>query len=49
MGNICCISLKNSSEKPFNEFYIIHSPRNIWRPIAPKRKRYPSPKILRDR
>jgi hypothetical protein len=46
MGNICCMSLEDSSEKPFNS-YVILSPRNTWRPNAPKKKRYKSPKINR--
>ena len=46
MGNICCMSLEDSSEIPFNGCVIL-SPRNTWRPNAPKKKRYKSPKINR--
>ena len=42
MGNICCASLDDASEMPFNG-YVILSPRNTWRPNPPEKKRYISP------
>lgn len=42
MGNICCASLDDASEMPFNG-YVILSPRNTWRPNPPEKKRYKSP------
>ena len=46
MGNICCASLDNATDMPFNG-YVILSPRNTWRPNPPEKKRYISPKRSR--